>query len=149
MSILIDRYIEKKKENKIEDVIDEISDIFEYGELENDVCLGLSQFLINDVIQVEDIELQESILNAISNAAIYKNVAEYINIDNLVDNIDKFNISNLEYIFIIIGFSHNKKYVGTLEFYVNSSNESLSENAKIALKEIKSKVDSNKNRNNK
>ncbi|KHD34115.1 hypothetical protein NL50_17935 [Clostridium acetobutylicum] len=139
MSGLIDKYNEKKKINKIEDVIDEISDIFEYGELENDVSLELCQLLINDVIEVKDEELQESMLNAISNAAIYKNVAEYINIDILVYNIDKFNLGNLEYIFIVIGFSHNKKYISTLKFYVDSENKNLSQNAKLALKEMESK----------
>ncbi|URZ04651.1 hypothetical protein [Clostridium felsineum] len=48
--------------------------------------------------------------------------------------IDKITSSNLEYIFIVIGFSHNKKYILTLEFYVDSTNKSLSENTKLALK---------------
>lgn len=79
MNSLIDKYNEKKKVYEMEDVIVEISDVFEYGELENDVCLELCQLLLNDVIKVKDEELQESMLNAISNAAIYKNVAEYVN----------------------------------------------------------------------
>lgn len=149
MNSLIDKYNEKKKVNAIEDVIDEISDVFEYGELENDVCLELCQLLLNDVIEVEDEELQESMLNAISNAAIYKNVAEYVNIDILVDNIDKFKISNLEYIFIVIGFSHKKKYISTLKFYADSTNKNLSENAKLALKEMESKVNQDKSKHNK
>ncbi len=140
MNSLIDKYNEKKKVNEIEDIIDEISDIFEYGELEDDVCLELCQLLLNDVIEVEGEELQESMLNAISNAVIYKNVAEYVNIDILVNNIDKFNIGNLEYVFIVIGFSHKKKYISTLKLYADSTNKNLSENAKIALKEMENKI---------
>lgn len=140
MNNLIDNYNKKKMVNEIDEIIDEISDVFEYGQIENDICLELSQLLINDVIKVEDEELQESMLNAISNAAIYKNIAEYVNIDILVDNIDKFNIANLEYILIVIGFTHNKKYVPILKFYINSKNKNLSENAKLALKEIENKV---------
>ncbi|MGP1568255.1 MAG: hypothetical protein ACTTHM_06020 [Peptoanaerobacter stomatis] len=140
MNNLIDNYNKKKMVNEIDEIIDEISDVFEYGQIENDICLELSQLLINDVIKVEDEELQESMLNAISNAAIYKNVAEYVNIDILADNIDKFNIANLEYILIIIGFSHNKKYIPMLKLYIDSKNKNLSENAKLALKEIENKV---------
>lgn len=149
MNNLINKYNEKKKVNKIEEVIDEISDVFEYGELENDECLELCQLLLYDVIEVEDEELQESMLNAISNAAIYKNTAEYVNIDILVDNINKFKIGNLEYIFFVIGFSHNKKYIPTLKFYVDSTNINLSENAKLALKEMESKDKSDKSKDDK
>lgn len=138
MNNYIDKYNRKKKVNEIDEIIDEISDVFEYGQLENDICLELCQLLINDVVKVKDEELQESMLNAISNAAIYKNVAEYVNIDILADNIDKFNIANLEYILIIIGFSHNKKYIPMLKLYIDSKNKNLSENAKLALKEIES-----------
>ncbi|MGP1434225.1 MAG: hypothetical protein ACTTKP_08095 [Catonella sp.] len=140
MNNYIDKYNRKKKVNEIDEIIDEISDVFEYGQLENDICLELCQLLINDVVKVKDEELQESMLNAISNAAIYKNVAEYVNIDILADNIDKFNIANLEYILIIIGFSHNKKYIPMLKLYIDSKNKNLSENAKLALKEIENKV---------
>lgn len=111
--------------------------------------MELCQLLLNDVIEIEDEELQESMLNGISNAAIYKNVAEYINIDILVDNIDKFNHGNLEYIFIVIGFSHNKKYITTLKLYVDSINKNLSENAKLALKEMESKDNLDKSKHNK
>lgn len=47
MNNLIDKHNEKKKANEIEDIIDEISDIFECGKLENDVCLELCQLLFN------------------------------------------------------------------------------------------------------
>lgn len=136
MNNLIDEYIEKKKLGKIEEIIDEVADIFEYGELDHDNCVNLCKLLIDDVIEIHETMIEESMLNAISNAVIYKDVAEEIDWDILVSEVNKFDIMNLEYIFIALGFSHNEKYISILYKYVDNIAKTISENAKLAIKEI-------------
>lgn len=96
---------------------DDMSDVFEYGNISDDEIVKLcNQILLESKDEKNDIIL-ETMYHAVFTAANYRNIADKIEIDSILDYIDYFNEEISDYIISILAFyrkakiyKYNKKY---------------------------------------
>lgn len=132
---------EVEKENKIED----IGDILEYGNLDRNEIIEGVNLLISHVAFKKDGSLKESILHAVHNAVVYRNIATEISLDVLLPYAPSFKEEYLTYVLSFLGFSGKQKYVPFLETYLNHPSEEIQEAAKEAIYEIEYRSSKTKN----
>ena len=77
---------------------DDMSDVFEYGNISDDEIVKLcNQILLESKDEKNDIIL-ETMYHAVFTAANYRNIADKIEIDSILDYIDYFNEEISDYI---------------------------------------------------
>lgn len=118
------------------DKIEEIGDLFEYGQIEKSQIIESVYLLLNSALNEQDDVIRESLFNAIKNAVIYQNVGEQISWDAILSNIKDLSGSDLEYALLFLGFSHNNKYISTIQEYLDHSDSDIRRLAQEALVEI-------------
>lgn len=133
---IIEKYQEALNTSHPDQIIDEIADSLEYEKVNREEIIILVDKLINQAMSKANDQIKESVFNAICNAVIYQNVAEFIKWDAFIDNISSINERYLEYIFICLGFSHEMKYISTLKSFLNHPNQDIIQHAQEAIQEI-------------
>lgn len=94
---------------------DDMSDVFEYGNISDDEIVKLcNQILLESKDEKNDIIL-ETMYHAVFTAANYRNIADKIEIDSILDYIDYFNEEISDYIISILAFTGRRKYINIIK----------------------------------
>lgn len=94
---------------------DDMSDVFEYGNISDDEIVKLcNQILLESKDEKNDIIL-ETMYHAVFTAANYRNIADKIEIDSILDYIDYFNEEISDYIISILAFTGKRKYINIIK----------------------------------
>ena len=94
---------------------DDMSDVFEYGNISDDEIVKLcNQILLESKDEKNDIIL-ETMYHAVFTAANYRNIADKIEIDSILDYIDYFNEEISDYIISIMAFTVKQKHINIIK----------------------------------
>ncbi|WP_322925073.1 hypothetical protein [Paenibacillus campi] len=129
-----------KNDLEREHAIGEIGDIFEFGDVEKEEVIEVVNSMLTFITQDISDSLKESILNAINNALVYKNVGVEISFDMLIPYLTDLNKAHLSYVLTFFGFSGDAKYKPLLEKYSICNDAEIREAAQEALYEIDSRI---------
>ena len=94
---------------------DDMSDVFEYWNISDDEIVKLcNQILLESKDEKNDIIL-ETMYHAVFTAANYRNIADKIEIDSILDYIEYFNEEISDYIISILAFTGRRKYINIIK----------------------------------
>lgn len=94
---------------------DDMSDIFEYGNISNEEVIKLcNQILIDSKSEKNDVVL-ESMYHAIFTAANCRDIGNQLEIDIILDVINNFNQEISDYILSILAFSGKYEYINIIK----------------------------------
>lgn len=94
---------------------DDMSDIFEYGNILNEEIVKLcNQILIDSKSEKNDVVL-ESMYHAIFTAVNCRDIGNQLEIDIILDVINNFNQEISDYIISILAFSGKYEYIGIIK----------------------------------
>ncbi len=93
------------------------------------------RLLIDGAIAEENLEIKGEFFEALSKAAVFHDV-EHIDFDKIAQNLDSLPIACLVRGIDILSFTHNLKYLPTIEKYRNHENEYVREAVETAIKEM-------------
>lgn len=106
-----------------EKMYDDISDIFEYGEISIDKAITMCNNIIKCSLNENDENVLESMYHAIFICLNKYNISKSLNLDILIKNISHFNSDTLDYIISIISYTGEKKYLKFLKCIGESYNK--------------------------
>lgn len=116
--------------------LEEIGDLIEYGTLNRDDVINITEYALDLAIVEENFAIKESLFRIIANAVTFQEVAKTIEWDKLANVIPTLNDPILDYALTIISFSKNQKFINVIEPYLNSPTDYIRETAAEALVEI-------------
>lgn len=94
---------------------DDMSDIFEYGNISDEETVKLcNQILIESKEEKSDAVL-ESMFHAVFTAVDSRNIVNQLDIDIILDMINNFNEEILDYIISILAFTGKRKYISVIK----------------------------------
>ena len=124
-------------ENKYE----KIGDILEYGSITDEEAVKLCNQIICDSTLVLDDKLLESMFYAIFTGVNNRNIASELNLDCVINNIDKYNDEILDYIITILAYTGDEQYLSILS-RIGETKENLDVNE--AIEELKYRAQKDK-----
>ncbi|MDA1478265.1 hypothetical protein [Bacillus changyiensis] len=119
-----------------ESVIEKIGDLFEYGNLEKNEMIEGANLLLSHIVHEKNSSVRESMLHAVNNAIVYKDIAADLSLDALLPSSTLFEVEEISYILSFLGFSGNPKYLSIIKSYLNHQNVEIKEAAQEAIIEI-------------
>lgn len=131
LSILKDP--EKNKNDKLE-AVGYIRDILDYGDEPDDKAIKIIDNLAVQATLQDDIDIKESILDAMLEGSKAPDVEKSINLTPIINHLNEFNDECLSYILSMLGNSGNVKYRQIIESY--KDNFKLEEDVEEALSEL-------------
>lgn len=94
---------------------DDMSDIFEYGNIsEEEVVKFCNQILIESKDEKSDVVL-ETMYHAVFTAVNCRDIGNQLEIDSILDVINNFNQEISDYIISILAFTGNRKYISIIK----------------------------------
>lgn len=124
-------------ENKYE----KIGDILEYGGITDEEAVKLCNQIICDSTLVLDDKLLESMFYAIFTGVNNRNIASELNLDCVINNIDKYNDEIVDYIITILAYTGKEKYLSIL-ISIGETRKNLDVNE--AIEELKYRIEKDK-----
>lgn len=88
--------------------------IFNRNISDDEIVKLCNQILLESKAENNDMML-ETMYHAVFTAANYRNIADKIEIDSVLDNIDCFNEEISDYIISILAFTGNRKYINIIK----------------------------------
>ncbi|EGK1783364.1 hypothetical protein IOO79_000890 [Listeria monocytogenes] len=130
----------KSKRDKLE-AIGFIRDTLDYGDIPDDTALEIVNNLAKQVVKQNDLDIKESILDAMLEGSKAPFVEKTINLAPIVKHLNEFNEACLSYIFSLLGNSGKIVYRAIIESY--KTNLRLKEDVEEALAEMDYRIKNN------
>ncbi|MBF2397945.1 hypothetical protein IA932_02650 [Listeria marthii] len=130
----------KSKRDKLE-AIGFIRDTLDYGDIPDNTALKIVNNLAKQVVKQNDLDIKQSILDAMLEGSKAPFVEKTINLGPVVKHLNEFNDECLSYILSLLGNSGKKDYRTIIESY--KTNSRLKEDVEEALLELDYRITNN------
>ncbi|MBC1570843.1 hypothetical protein HCJ25_04150 [Listeria sp. FSL L7-1426] len=130
----------KSKKDKLE-AIGFIRDTLDYGDIPDNTALKIVNNLAKQVVKQNDLDIKQSILDAMLEGSKAPFVEKSINLSPVVEHLNEFNDACLSYILSLLGNSGEIAYRAIIESY--KTNLRLKEDVEEALAEMDYRIKNN------